>query len=116
MSISDKIADDADNSDDDVKGRAKEEVAVEEEGRSKRIDNDAKEQDKGQRKIYAALIFIIMTIWLIFVLVIFVLIGNGYLFYSDNVVIAFLTTTTVNVIGIFLIVARYLFPDRKSGS
>jgi len=92
----------------DVAARASEEI------RGKQIDNDIKEQDKSERKLYANLSFTIVTMWLVFVLIIFIAIGKGFLKYSDNVVIAFLTTTTIEVIGIYLIVANYLFPLKKN--
>lgn len=103
MSIAGNITNEADGSDDEVKDRAKEEI------RSAKLDNDIKQQDKNERKIYAELIFTLITIWLLFVLIIFVAIGKGFLLYSDSVIITLLTTTTIEVIGVFLIVARYLF-------
>ena len=33
---------------------------------------------------------------------------------SDAVIIALITTTTINVLGLFYIVARWLFPQKNS--
>ena len=107
MSIGDKISKDVNNSDDDVRKRAEEE-----EVRGATIANDGNEQDNKERKDYSLLIFIMVTIWLLSILSIFVLIGRRVLCYSDNVIIAFLTTTTINVTGLFLVVAKYLFPAK----
>lgn len=71
-----------------------------------------KKQDRKERKVYANLAFTLVSIWLTLVLAIFVSAGLGNLSYSDSVLITLLTTTTIEVIGIFLIVARYLFPAK----
>jgi cytochrome c biogenesis protein CcdA len=116
MSIQDTISDDADKSSADVKSRAKEEE-YQEKVRSAKIKNDIEEQDKAERKSYASTITAIVCLWLVFVAIVFVASGKGNLHYSDNVLITLLTTTTANVIGLFVIVANYLFkskPVKKS--
>lgn len=65
-----------------------------------------------ERKKYALLIFIISVIWLIFIGVCVWKAGRQYLMVSDSVLIALITTTTVNVLGLFYIVARWLFPNK----
>ena len=39
--------------------------------------------------------------------------GVRTFYLSDNVLIALITSTTVNVIGIFVIAARWLFANQK---
>lgn len=112
MSIAENITNAADNSDRESKIRAHKEVNEDE--RQKKLANDVTEQDKNERKVYANLSFTLVAMWLVMVLVIFVAIGKGDLYYSENVIITLLTTTTINIIGIFLIVARYLFPTKNT--
>ena len=79
------------------------------------------------RQKYAKNIYRLTYMWLIFIGSIVLLTGIGSLSIeveslnlelkliefnlSDNVLIAFITTTTINVIGIIYIVARWLFPN-----
>ena len=46
---------------------------------------------------------------MVIVLIVLALAGFGVLLLSDTVLIALLTTTTADVIGIFLVVVKYLF-------
>lgn len=80
--------------------------------KSNKEDLKGRKQDRKERKVYANLCFTLITIWLTMVLLIFVAIGKKSLVYSDNVIVTLLTTTTIEVIGIFLIIARYLFPSK----
>ena len=107
MSIGDKISDDANASDDESKKRAEAET------KGVELDNADKAGNIKLRKIYSKLLFWVLILWLIAILVVFVLIGRKILLYADSVIIAFITTTTMNVIGIYLIVARYLFPSKS---
>jgi len=108
MSIADSISKDAKSADPGVKELAEEEE--DKEGlRTKRLANDITEDDKNERKHYTSLIFTLVAMWLIMVLVVFVATGKGFLKYSDSVIITLLATTTVNVIGLFVIVANYLY-------
>ena len=74
---------------------------------------DSKRQDRIQRKEYANKIFNLLRIYLLAVFVI--LCCNGFNFFSlkDPVLIAIVTTTTANVIGIFYFVAKYLFHTKE---
>lgn len=74
-----------------------------------REDLEGKRQDRKQRGNFAVHIFILMCIYLALVLAIVVLKGFGILSLGDTVLNVLLTTTTANVIGIFIIVAKYLF-------
>jgi len=68
-------------------------------------------QDREERKKFAKKIFQMLGLFLMVILIIVVCCAiNCLSFYlSDTVIIALLTTTTVNVIGIFLVVVKYLF-------
>ncbi|MEZ5032582.1 MAG: hypothetical protein R2787_14420 [Saprospiraceae bacterium] len=74
-----------------------------------RLDGDR--QDIAERKKYAEYIFILLSIWLLFILMI--IFKQPSL--SNEVLIALLTTTTLKVIGLFWLVARYLFPRSPEG-
>lgn len=81
---------------------------------------EGKRQDRLQRKAYADNIFTFLCIYMIIVFVI--LFKHGCLFnsfeLSDSVIVALITTTTANIIGIFVFVVRYLFntPNGKDKS
>jgi len=66
------------------------------------------------RKEYIPRLFGLTCVWLIVVTVFLWRVAGGRDFYVyDNVLIALITSTTINVIGIFLIAARWLFPTQK---
>lgn len=69
-------------------------------------------QDIKERKDYANKIFKLISFWLVAVLVILILQGCdcAYFELSDQVLITLLGGTTINVLGLFVIVASYLFP------
>ncbi len=55
----------------------------------------------------------IFAAWLFIVLVILILSGLRTLRISDAVMIALLTTTTINMISLMVILAKYYFPGKK---
>lgn len=70
-----------------------------------------REQDREQRKRYADYIFVFLCIYMVLVFTVLILCGCcgvGFCL-SDSVIIALITTTTANIIGIFIFVVRYLF-------
>jgi len=71
-------------------------------------------QDIGARKQYANRIFILICAWLISMLVLLLLEGFRICGFNiaDRVLITAITGTTLNVLGIFIIVANYLFPKK----
>ena len=69
----------------------------------------SKRQDREQRRDFALYIFIMMCTYLFVVLIVVILKGCTLLQISDIVMNVLLSTTTANVIGIFIIVAKYLF-------
>ena len=72
-------------------------------------DLNGKQQDREQRGKFANRIFNLMCCYLGAVMIIVILKGAKVLALSDSVVNVLLTTTTANIIGIFMIVAKYLF-------
>ena len=78
-------------------------------------ENDRLRDIHQLRKEYIPKLFIFTCLWLgAVVLVVFMVAQASKTFYlSDNVLIALITSTTVNVIGIFLIAARWLFPAKN---
>jgi hypothetical protein len=73
-------------------------------------------QDIEERKKYAGRIFSLLSLWLIGLFVLLLLQGFlshlHYFSLPDAVLLATIGGTTLNVIGIFIVVARYLFPRR----
>lgn len=65
------------------------------------------------RKIYSSRLFWLIVAWLS-VVVLFVALTatiKPYFNLSDSVLIAFITSTTVSVLGLFMLVAKWLFPQ-----
>lgn len=83
---------------------------------SKRLDLEGKRQDIEARKEYANKIFILISLWLACMIgvVLFAGFGNKCEWFkmSDAVLIALITTTTGSVVGLFVVVANYLFKDK----
>ena len=71
-------------------------------------------QNVEARKRYSHRIFIITTGWLVSVVFILVAVGLEWLKLPESVLIALLGTTTINVLGFFVIVIQYLFNKDKS--
>jgi hypothetical protein len=72
---------------------------------------DAERTMLWQRKVYAVALFGLSLAWLIFIAVFLWWAGKKWLEVADAVLIALITTTTLNVLGLFYIVARWLFPQ-----
>ena len=77
-------------------------------------ENDALRDVHELRKEYIPKLFILTVVWLGFVVFLLLMVAQGArtFYLSDSVLIALITSTTVNVIGIFLIAARWLFPKK----
>lgn len=71
-------------------------------------------QNVEARKRYSNRIYLLTSFWLISVISILVFVGMKVLVLSDAVLIALLGTTTINVLGFFVIVIQYLFNKDKS--
>lgn len=63
-----------------------------------------------QRKSFSGRIFALVLFYVLAVLAIIVLCGFDVLSISDAVLIALLSTTTANVVGLLVIVMKYFFP------
>lgn len=78
---------------------------------------ECRKQDREQRKRYANYIFGFLCTYMILVFIVLILSGYCDIRFSlsDSVIIALITTTTANIIGIFIFVVRYLFksPEDK---
>lgn len=72
------------------------------------------EDDNEGRREFSRNIFAVTVVWMFLVLMVVILCANGKWHLSDSVLIALITTTTATVIGIFIIVANYLFNRDKS--
>lgn len=83
----------------------------------KRLNAELKsyQTDIDLRKKFSWAIFIFLSIWIAAILTFVLFIGFGeYTCFvlSDSVSITLLGSTTVSVIGIFMVVAKYFFPQR----
>lgn len=76
-----------------------------------RLENEAIGQNIKERKKYAGHIFWLIVGWLVLLFVVLGLQGFKYCEFelSENVLLALITGTTVNILGIFVIVVNYLF-------
>ena len=106
-----------------IKGAANESSYLE---KKQQADLRSRHQDISERKNYARKLFWMTCGWLIAVLLIVVAtsvsVANPcwwpewmptikFCKLSDAVLLALIGTTTANVLGLFVIVARYLFPE-----
>jgi len=101
----------ADNTPDE-KTTEEEQTFQAEAARARKLANDRHEQDIKQRKEYANKIFYLIVVWLVVLLIVLLLQGFGKTVsfsLSDSVLLAFIGGTTINVLGIFVIVAKYIF-------
>lgn len=73
----------------------------------------SKKQDREQRKMFSFRIFVFVCAYMTLALVILILSGLDILVLSNGVIAALLTTTTANVIGLFAVVAKYLFHPKN---
>jgi phosphoglycerol transferase MdoB-like AlkP superfamily enzyme len=72
------------------------------------------QQDIAERKKYAHLIYWLTVAWLIGLAVIVLLHGwrtFTYFDISERIILALITSATIEVVGLFVIVAKYLFPS-----
>lgn len=73
-------------------------------------------QDRDERKKYALRIFILICGWILLLFAVLALqaVGKrkGWFHLDDSILLALIGGTTANVLGIFYIVTRYLFPRK----
>lgn len=67
-------------------------------------------QNRAQRKEYAGKIFWLVCAWLAMLTLLVGLSGTPYLRLSDTVLVALISGASINIIGLMVIVANYLFP------
>lgn len=82
----------------------------------RREDLENKKQNRNQRKSYANRLFWFLYAYMGLVFLVLLLCGFSLFGFnlSDTVLVALITTTTANVIGIFAFVVHYLFPSKNS--
>ncbi len=82
-----------------------------EELKSKKETRRGQKQDRKQRLKFADKIFDLLSIYLFFILMLLFFSGFriGGFYIANEVLIALLTTTTANIIGIFIFVPKYLY-------
>ena len=71
-------------------------------------------QDIQERKKFAKWIYWMVVGWLIIILGIIICTGLECLKISDAVILGLIGSTTVNVTAFFVIVTKYLFPNKNS--
>ena len=71
----------------------------------------------GIRKEYVEKLFMLISVWLGFVVVLVFLVGYHCFDFnlSDRVLIALITSTTATVLGLFAVVAKWLYPTPSEG-
>lgn len=81
----------------------------------RREELENRKQDRAQRKVYADNIFAFLSVYMAVVMILLWKCASQYnsFYLSDSVIIALITTTTANVIGIFVFVVKYLFKNTE---
>jgi Ca2+-dependent lipid-binding protein len=89
------------------------EIRKGEELRSHKLENDSTENELSLKKRICCWVQWVVSIYLIFVASVlsFVVAATGAL--SNSVLIALLTTTTINILGLPLMIIISLFPSKK---
>jgi hypothetical protein len=75
----------------------------------KKLKNDDYEQDIKLRKHFSWATFSLLCVWMVIVASLLAFSGL-----SDGVLIALISGATVQIIGLYYIVLRYIFPSRNS--
>ena len=87
---------------------------AQEENEQLKQQNEDLRQDRSQRKLFSILLFGLVAAWLVAVMIVIGFEGASETTFnlSDIVLTTLIGTTTASVLGLFLVVARYLFPPR----
>jgi hypothetical protein len=92
------------------------EIARREKLKTKQLGDKVRHEDEEHllRKHYLGPLFWLTVGWLLVVVIFVVLTGfRAWGFHlSDTVLVAFITSTTLNVMGLFLVAARWLYPPK----
>ncbi len=81
----------------------------------RRLENVGLAQDISARRKYAFRVFLLVIGWIIGIYLLLVFQGFRFRSFhlSDNILLAAIGSTTANIIGILLIIVKYLFSGRK---
>lgn len=81
----------------------------------RREELEGRKQDREQRKEFAVKIYHFLCFYLSSVLLLILLSGTSIIRFelTEGIIITLLSTTTANIIGIFILVVKYLFATRK---
>jgi hypothetical protein len=81
----------------------------------RRLENAGLAQDITARRKYAFRVFLLVIGWILGVYLLLVFQGFGFHQFrlADNILLAAVGSTTANIIGILLIIVKYLFSGRK---
>ena len=81
----------------------------------RKLENVGLAQDITARRKYAFRVFLLVIGWIIGIYLLLVFQGFGFRSFhlSDNILLAAIGSTTANIIGILLIIVKYLFSGRK---
>lgn len=80
------------------------------------LENQQLRQDNNNRGVYAKRLYVLLCLWLggLFVVLFLQGFARGIWFtLTENVLLAVVGGTTLNVLGLFTIVVRYMFPSRE---
>ena len=76
---------------------------------TKKFKNDDYEQDINLRKHFSWVTFALLCVWMVIVALLLAFSGL-----SDAVLVALISGATVQIIGLYYIVLRYIFPSRNT--
>jgi len=109
MKVKASVSKTIDSSNNDVEPLVEESTFVELLRRKKELDLEGYKDEISARRWLVDATFIVTVAWLICVICIFCKFGSGKYYFSDAVMITFLTTTTANTLAFLTIIFRYLF-------
>lgn len=79
--------------------------------KSLKTDDAAKTEKDCLKDIFSRFIMDLTKIWLAFIMFMVFFTSTGFIHLSDTVLVALIAGTTVNIIGLVVIVAKHLFPS-----
>lgn len=109
------VADVTDVADSRTKLEVKTLESEERKARLAKLNQDLELRGQYSEKLYKLIMFWLIAIFLLLMIQGFAGVG-GYFAISDKVLITIIGGTTINVLGLFAIVANYIFPKEASAS
>lgn len=79
--------------------------------KSLKTDDAAKTEKDCLKDIFSRFIMDLTKIWVTFIIFMVLFTSTGFIHLSDTVLVALIAGTTVNIIGLVVIVAKHLFPS-----